>query len=89
MTDVQDHVDPLRRAFCKGGAAVLVSVAVTGCASASGDGPKVAPALIGYQSTPKGNQRCDNCRLWQPPAACRSVSGPISPRGWCNIYAKA
>ncbi|MGA2129228.1 MAG: high-potential iron-sulfur protein [Xanthobacteraceae bacterium] len=42
-----------------------------------------------YQGSPKGGERCDNCRLWQAPAACRSVEGPISPKGWCALYVKA
>lgn len=70
-------------------AIMLATGSMTGCASATDGGPKVPPGLIGYQAMPKGNQRCDNCKLWQPPASCQSVSGAISPRGWCNIYAKA
>lgn len=77
-----------RRAVVRGSAMALCG-GLTGCATASGQGPKVAPSLIGYRPTPKGDQRCDNCKLWQPPSSCQSVSGPISPQGWCNIYAKA
>lgn len=77
-----------RRHFIQASAIAVVAGGITGCAS-SGGGLKAAPGLVGYQPTPKGNQRCDNCKLWEPPASCQSVSGAISPQGWCNIYAKA
>jgi len=41
-----------------------------------------------YQDAPKGEQRCDNCVLFEAPAACKSVDGTIAPQGWCIIYAK-
>jgi len=41
-----------------------------------------------YQDAPKGEQRCDNCVLFEAPAACKSVDGTIAPEGWCRIYAK-
>jgi hypothetical protein len=41
-----------------------------------------------YQGMPKGEQRCDTCLLFEPPAACKSVDGTIAPEGWCRIYAK-
>ncbi|GAA0308621.1 hypothetical protein GCM10009087_18310 [Sphingomonas oligophenolica] len=48
---------------------------------------KVAKKAVQYQDSPKGKSRCDNCRQWQAPAACKLVDGPISPAGWCMIYA--
>jgi hypothetical protein len=47
---------------------------------------KVSQQTAGYQPTPKGKQRCDGCGLWQSPAACQVVNGPINPAGWCNLY---
>jgi len=41
-----------------------------------------------YQTTPRGAQRCDNCRVWDPPNHCLSVEGEISPSGWCTIWRK-
>jgi len=49
---------------------------------------KLAPAEIGYQSTPKGAQRCELCMNWRAPAACILVSGTISPSGWCGLFAR-
>jgi hypothetical protein len=45
--------------------------------------------------TPNPDQRCDNCALWQDPAAgancggCTVVAGPIHPGGWCSIWVPA
>ena len=42
--------------------------------------------------TPNPEQRCDNCALWEDPAAgedcggCSVVAGPIHPAGWCQIW---
>jgi hypothetical protein len=68
-------------ALVLGGAALLTAVA--GPAAA-----KVGPQDVGYQPTPKGAARCDNCLQWQAPNACKVVSGKISPTGWCSIYAR-
>ncbi len=48
--------------------------------------PKLAQKLVGYQDSPKGNQQCDNCALFQAPGACQTVDGTIAPQGWCKIY---
>ncbi len=43
-------------------------------------------------TTPNPEQRCDNCGLWEDPAAgencggCTVVAGPIHPAGWCSIW---
>ena len=47
---------------------------------------KASQASVAYQDSPKGSQRCDNCKLWEPPNACKSVAGTISPSGWCKIW---
>jgi hypothetical protein len=33
---------------------------------------------VAYQNMPKGNQQCDNCGLFQPPNACKTVDGTVS-----------
>jgi hypothetical protein len=43
---------------------------------------------VAYQSSPHGDQRCDNCTLFEAPSSCKSVAGKISPKGWCRIYRK-
>jgi hypothetical protein len=44
----------------------------------------MAQAGVAYQATPKGDQQCGNCSLFQPPSACTLVDGMICPTGWCN-----
>ena len=49
---------------------------------------KAAQKSVKYQDTPKGDQRCDNCALFEAPSSCKTVDGTISPEGWCMVYAK-
>lgn len=49
---------------------------------------KMSQQAAKYQETPKGDQRCDNCVLFEAPSSCKSVDGTISPQGWCMIYVK-
>jgi hypothetical protein len=49
---------------------------------------KAPQKAVKYQDTPKGEQRCDNCALFEPPSSCKTVDGTISPEGWCIVYAK-
>ncbi|MEO9131080.1 MAG: high-potential iron-sulfur protein [Sphingomonas sp.] len=66
------------------GSGVFIAAALPTSAIA---GSKIAQKAVKYQATPKGKARCDNCRQWQSPAACKLVDGTISPSGWCSIYA--
>jgi len=65
--------------------AVLSLGAATAAAMVTGAGAqeKLSQADAKYQTTPKGDQRCDGCANFQPPNACRFVDGDISPSGWC------
>lgn len=63
------------------GIATMLAVSTNHSAAA-----KMPKAAVGYQDTPHGNQRCDNCALFRPPRACLSVEGDISPQGWCRIW---
>ncbi len=47
---------------------------------------KLGMVDVNYQQSPKGKERCDNCRVWAPPNRCLSVEGDISPSGWCDIW---
>jgi hypothetical protein len=49
---------------------------------------KMAQKTVAYRDTPNGTQRCDNCKQWVAPDACKVVEGTISPAGWCQVYAK-
>jgi hypothetical protein len=49
---------------------------------------KVPQKTVKYQDTPKGDQTCENCSLFEAPSSCKTVDGTISPQGWCMVYAK-
>ena len=69
------------------GAALMASV---GSAQAAGTVPKVNAK---YQDHPKGAQQCGKCNYFLPGASptavgqCKLVAGPISPNGWCQLFA--
>jgi hypothetical protein len=63
------------------GAAVLLSLVTEASA-------KMAQKAVEYQDTPKGDQECSNCSLFQEPNACTLVDGEISPKGWCKFWVK-
>jgi len=48
----------------------------------------MAQTAVGYQATPKGDQQCSNCSLFQPPSACTLVDGAVDPSGWCKFWIK-
>jgi hypothetical protein len=48
---------------------------------------KIAQAQVQYQATPKDGNKCSTCVNFEAPAACKIVSGSISPNGWCIAYA--
>ena len=47
------------------------------------------PSAVGYQGAPKDGKQCDGCNLFIAPGSCKSVSGAISPKGWCKLWVKA
>lgn len=49
---------------------------------------KTAQKAVKYQDTPKGDQACENCALFEAPSSCKTVDGTVSPQGWCMVYAK-
>jgi len=49
---------------------------------------KMSQKSVDYQDTPKNDQDCSNCSLFQEPNSCTIVDGEISPKGWCKFWAK-
>ena len=49
---------------------------------------KMSQKSVDYQDTPKNDQECSNCSLFQEPNSCTIVDGDISPKGWCKFWAK-
>jgi hypothetical protein len=73
-------------AISAGGAAVLATT-VAGSRDAAAQ-TKATQKAVGYQDTPHGAQRCDNCLQFQPPSSCKTVQGTVAPAGWCKVYVK-
>ncbi|WP_227356559.1 high-potential iron-sulfur protein [Haladaptatus salinisoli] len=88
--DAPTHTKTARRRFLRLlGAGSAISVA--GCSSITG---KASKAQVNYRNRPKGDQRCSNCRFYDPPengdgaGTCSRVEGEIAPDAWCNVYSK-
>ena len=62
-------------------------VAVSAGAAAPAAPKKFTQKQAHYQPIPKSGQRCQTCALWQAPTECKQVEGPVSPAGWCILYA--
>jgi hypothetical protein len=50
---------------------------------------KVSKESVAYQDQPDGTMRCQLCAHFTPPGACQLVQGPISPQGYCRLFASA
>lgn len=74
-----------RRCLLGNAACAAGAIGMFGMTTAA-EAAKMSQKNAAYQATPKGNQRCDNCTLFQKPASCVSVEGPIAPAGWCALY---
>ena len=72
----------LRGVACAAGATALLIGQVRHAAA------KMAQLGAAYQDSPKGDQQCNNCSLFQPPSSCQLVEGTISPSGWCKLWIK-
>lgn len=77
-----------RRRFLRSSSVLVGGLGLAGLVAAEAQA-KVAPNLVGYQPTPKDGHDCVGCKLFEPPAACKSVDGVISPNGWCKLWLKA
>lgn len=82
------HQELTRRSFCKGSAATALSAVafLTLGPKPATASDKMSQKQAAYQATPKGDQQCDKCKLFQPPDACTTVEGKISPNGWCRLF---
>jgi len=71
----------LRGAGCAAGAAASLIPLKQAAA-------KMSQQSVAYQDSPKGDQQCNNCSLFQAPSGCTLVDGNISPTGWCKFWVK-
>lgn len=59
-----------------------------GAAGSAPGGGKVSQAQVQYQTQPKGNQKCAACMHFvAADGSCKLVEGPITPEGWCTLFA--
>ena len=72
-------------ALVVGGAVALWTIARASQVEAA---TKVTPAMASYQTSPKGDAKCETCSHFQAPSSCDLVDGPISPNGWCSLFEK-
>ena len=77
-----------RRVALSGAALALGAAAIATAVSQAAAQQKISQADAKYQGTPKGDQRCDGCMLFQPPNACKVVQGEINPTAWCQLFVK-
>jgi High potential iron-sulfur protein len=71
-----------RRALTVAAGAVIIGTATPAQAA------KAPQKAVKYQDTPKGDQSCEGCALFEPPSSCKTVDGTISAQGWCMVFAK-
>lgn len=69
---------------------VLLAVAAAGPALvlSRAQAASMPQSAVAYQDSPKDGKQCDGCKLFVAPGSCKSVSGAISPKGWCKLWAK-
>jgi len=89
MDDAQaQSISPNRRTIILRGVACVAAGGALINAAKSANAGKMVQSVASYQATPKGDQNCGNCLLFQAPDACQVVDGTISPTGWCKFWAK-
>ena len=80
-------VELSRRLLLQKAVVTVSSITVLGTVAESATvQAKMSQQSVGYQSEPNAGHRCGICFQFQPPAACRIVSGRISPQGWCTRW---
>ena len=47
---------------------------------------QLPPKAVSYQDSPKDGKQCGDCTLFVAPKSCKTVSGDISPDGWCKLF---
>ena len=65
--------------------ALIVSAAVLLCEGGAEAG-SLPQKAVSYQDKPNDGHMCSQCTFFQPPNACKSVAGEISPNGWCKLF---
>ncbi|TXT44509.1 MAG: high-potential iron-sulfur protein [Methylocystaceae bacterium] len=64
---------------------LLLGAAAAGLSTTSAQA-KSSKSAAAYRGAPNGRQSCANCSWFNAPSGCVVVSGPVSARGWCNLW---
>jgi len=89
MTDSRSDCERISRRVVVTGTALALGAAATAMVVLPAAAQeKMSQADAKYQGTPKDDQRCDGCMLFEPPNACKVVEGQISPSAWCQLFVK-
>ena len=75
-----------RRVVLSGAVLSLGAATTTIIVSWAAAQQKLSQTDAKYQTTPKGDQRCEVCVNFQPANGCKFVDGDISPNGWCQLF---
>ena len=81
-----------RRDMLKQTGLFALATMATALALPSSAEAKVSKRAAGYRAWPRGRQLCMNCRYFvhgcRRRSNCTLVSGRVSPRGWCQLWAR-
>jgi hypothetical protein len=87
MSDERARAGTPRRGLLKAAAGGAAFLGLSLPAVRAGASAKTAQKVVHYQTTPKGSARCETCTQFLPTPACKVVEDPISPNGWCQLFA--
>jgi hypothetical protein len=88
MTDQRHILDNPRRRFVLRAAAGAGALMASGLATTpAAAGAKMSHKLVRYQPAPNAGAHCQTCTQYVPTPACKLVDDPITPTGWCLLYA--
>jgi hypothetical protein len=65
---------------------LMLGAATAGVGAATRAQAMTSKAAAAYRGAPNGRQSCANCSYFNAPSRCGVVSGPVSARGWCNLW---
>ena len=85
MRHLRENPVPNRRTVLLAAAGAAPLLAGVG---GSDTAPKATKDVVHYQSEPKGDQFCADCKHFVAPTTCKWVKGEISPGGWCRLFKK-
>jgi hypothetical protein len=70
------------------GASITGAIVVIGT-STPAQAAKVSQKIVKYQDTPKGEQRCENCELFEAPSSCKNVDGTLLRRAGASSIGRS